>query len=470
MVGVLLLIGTIIPGVRLYWPRHKNPATRSDLGIALMGGALIAFAVLGLQLMIQFRAESDNRERLEQANSDARQRQEQADRQALLLLLGRSENLSGVDLHEEDLSQAYLNAKELGGANLAGANMVNASLLEAKLVDANLAGATLDGAHLDRADLRHADLSGASLVGATLTGASLDAARLSPRREGNGRVRVDLSGADLSNAWVRADLRGADLSYAILVGTRFAPANLQGAEFNGADLEFADLRGADLRGANLDGVINLEQAKDLSYAEYDALTIWPFGFTWYDRNGNDWKPTCAKSSCTLVKRPFPVTDFPPPLEEMRAKLVSGDEQWSLSRRVAGGGHAAQDRGARPAQRCRGSTSRPGRSTAGAAQTTGRDRLLEDQGERSTDHGRDQCGSRADRVRGALRQSPGRGVRPRGGRRLLVRGSVGFKISGAAPPTLVDVYQHDFLKVFRALGVRANVFPSLRGGEDGCAVS
>ena len=70
-VGVALLIGTIIPGVRLYWPQHSDPVSRTDLGIALMTGALIAFAILALQVLIQIRSQND-----------ANARQTQADRQA----------------------------------------------------------------------------------------------------------------------------------------------------------------------------------------------------------------------------------------------------------------------------------------------------------------------------------------------------------------------------------------------------
>ena len=127
VVGVLLLIGTIIPGVRLYWPKHDDPVSRSDLGVALMGGALIAFAVLGLQLMIQFRSEKD-----------ARERQQQADRAALLLVLGQSPNLSGLDLHEEDLAEAYLNGKTLRGADLTGADLTKARVQDTDLVAADL--------------------------------------------------------------------------------------------------------------------------------------------------------------------------------------------------------------------------------------------------------------------------------------------------------------------------------------------
>ena len=100
--GVLLLLGTILPGVRLWWPQHSDPVSRSDLGIALMTGALIAFAVLGVQLLIQIRSQRD-----------ANAREDQADRAALILQLGRASNLSDLDLQDQDLSTAYLKEKDV---------------------------------------------------------------------------------------------------------------------------------------------------------------------------------------------------------------------------------------------------------------------------------------------------------------------------------------------------------------------
>ena len=135
-----------------------------------MTGALIAFAVVAVQLMIQIRSQRD-----------ANQREDQADRAALLLQLGRSSNLSGLDLHDQDLSDAYLNAKNLRGANLENTSMTEASLQDSKLIGANLRGATLDNARLDRADLRYADLGGASLVGARSSAASTSMPRQSRR-------------------------------------------------------------------------------------------------------------------------------------------------------------------------------------------------------------------------------------------------------------------------------------------------
>src|SRR5215211_3013661 len=125
--GVLLLVGTILPGVRLWWPQHRDPVSRSDLGVALMTGALIAFAVLAVQLLIQIRSQRDTNAR-----------EDQADRAALVLMLERSSNLSDLSLQGKDLSATYLKEKDLTGANLSRSSMASSSLQGSKLVGAIL--------------------------------------------------------------------------------------------------------------------------------------------------------------------------------------------------------------------------------------------------------------------------------------------------------------------------------------------
>lgn len=301
IVGVALLVATVIPGIRLYWPQRGDPVSRTDLGVALMTGAFIAFAVLGLQLMIQIRSQFD-----------ANRRDAEAERQSLLLLLGRSQNLSGLDLHGKDLRGAYLNAKILRGANLAHADMRDALLQDTNLMAADLEGSNLAGAHLERADLRQANLVGANLQGAKLNNARLDTAVFYGEKGGDDLV-ADLRSADLTNAWASADLRHADLRKATLVGTRLAPANLQGARLNRADLKYADLRGADLRGANL-RFAKLAQTKDLSHARYDTNTKWPDDFYWPGL-----KDSCEES-CTLDQGSTAPHDFPPELRAIRKAL------------------------------------------------------------------------------------------------------------------------------------------------------
>jgi len=91
-------------------------------------------------------------------------------------------------------------------------------------------------------------------------------------REAHLRVRLDLSGADLSRLYLRranlthailadADIRGTDLTNAMLMGAdmkrakasfgNFASARLLGADMTQAQMGEADLFGANLAGANL---------------------------------------------------------------------------------------------------------------------------------------------------------------------------------------------------------------------------
>ncbi|GET39009.1 NACHT domain-containing protein [Microseira wollei] len=145
------------------------------------------------------------------------------------------------------------------GFFLSGANLSDANLRDAYFIGADLSGATLIGAKLFDAKLFGADLSGATLIGAKLFDAKLFGA--------------DLSGATLIGAFLSdADLRGADLR----------GADLRGANLRGANLRGANLRGADLRGANL-GVLTLndensniveQRRTNLANITWDEYTNW----------------------------------------------------------------------------------------------------------------------------------------------------------------------------------------------------
>jgi hypothetical protein len=74
-------------------------------------------------------------------------------------------DLSGVDLRDADLRDAYL-----GRMNLAGADLSRANLCNAKLGRADLSGANLTRCDLERASLVDAKLAGTQLVGCTVYG------------------------------------------------------------------------------------------------------------------------------------------------------------------------------------------------------------------------------------------------------------------------------------------------------------
>lgn len=296
LIGFVALAGTVVPGVRLWWPSRADPVRRSDLGLALMTGALIAFSVLLLQLLFDIRmAETDRR------RSD---REDQANFQ---LFVTRQTNLAGVDLSGKRMDGFFLQGKNLAGANLSSTNLRGAILRHANLVGANLKGADLTGA-----DLGHADLNEANLERATLANTKLGFADFSRARMSGAILRK----ADLGVATLRADLRRADLRFANLYNADLAPANLRNANLRGADLKYATLRGsalqgADLRAAQLEGV-------NVSHVTYNWRTRWPKSF--------DHKP-CPRQAKGACEFPLAASSgareaYPPRLKEFRRLLVN----------------------------------------------------------------------------------------------------------------------------------------------------
>jgi uncharacterized protein YjbI with pentapeptide repeats len=452
IVGVLLLIATVIPGVRLYWPQRGDPVSRTDLGVALMTGALIAFAVLVLQLLIQVRSQMD-----------ANDRQNEAERQSLLLVLGRSQDLSGLDLHAKDLSGAYLNAKILSRADLEKANMENASLQDANLVAADLQEANLENAHLERADLRHADFTGARLSGAKLNNVNLDTAVFYGDKGGKERF-ADLSDADLSNASIRADLRFAHLDGARLIGAVLAPANLSGADLTDADLTFADLRGANLKGANLAEARHLRQAKDLSFAVFDGKTRWPPDFKWDKR-----QPSCEAATCFLKAKSSKIAEFPPKVLRMRKRLV-----WAIGRPGCLPGWWVDER------RTKVTAHSPRDAATFEVSTASGLPSSKSAGGWAADH---MFKTEQHAIPGISMVDPNVTTyaeqyvpldeegKPKPLTALTVyfvnTTGRGFQLTASAPPALFPLFKREFIKIYRALGVRGDLFPRLRGDETAC---
>ena len=199
----------VVPGILLWWPARHDPSSRSDLGAALLTGAVVSFAVFALQLVFDARLRDlEDRQRAAQEARDERLRL-QGERASLQLTIGLQPNLTGIDLQDRDLRAFYLSRKRLrdavlNRADLREANLSLADLRGAELNEARLQGANLDGADLTSARLGVANLRDASLVGATLANA-------------------DLSGATLAGA----DFSGADLST-----TSFGDASLEGVKYD----------------------------------------------------------------------------------------------------------------------------------------------------------------------------------------------------------------------------------------------
>jgi uncharacterized protein YjbI with pentapeptide repeats len=203
VVGCVVLVVTIVPGLWLWWPSRRDAAQRSSLGAALLTGAVVSFAVFAVQLVFDARLRDiDERRQVEDARRSERQRV-QAERADLQLTVGLEPNLSGIDLTGRDLSGFYLSRKRLVDAVLIGANLSAANLSRTNLAAAKLQGADLEGALLDGANLTRAILTGANLSGADLRQAKLASA--------------DLSGATLNGA----DLRGAEVRDASFGGASY---------------------------------------------------------------------------------------------------------------------------------------------------------------------------------------------------------------------------------------------------------
>jgi hypothetical protein len=219
------LLALSVGSVLYLWHLTRGGETwRVDLVANFVTGAFVAFAVFGVEYLVD------------------QEREKTARQENLVALVGREDDLSGIDLTGRDLSGLFLRGKNFRSANLSGANLENALLDGAQLQDARLVDARLEGASLRSARLPLANLSKAHLAGA------------------------DLTGADLKFT----DLRGADLDHAKLFG-----ANLFGADLRGASLTNTVLIDASLRSANL---MDVEPASAAMFgAEYDYLTRWTTG-------------------------------------------------------------------------------------------------------------------------------------------------------------------------------------------------
>jgi uncharacterized protein YjbI with pentapeptide repeats len=294
LIGALILIVAVAPGMYLWWPTRGDLAARSDFGVNLVTGALVALAIFVLQLLFELRIDTLDT-----------QRQAQANRQNLELTIGLQHNLTGIDLTGKPLGHFYFYGKTLRDAQFRGADLTGAILTRSDLSCADLSGAILndttageiviEGVNLEAARLvdatldyshrskqgcnddiqHHPDFDGAVLIRATLTHARLHETSFRNTNFGGASLSdAVLSGSDLTGARLvhasldRADISDSDLTRASFVDASLAEADLHKAtlrhtKFMGANLAGTDLRGTDLRDANLSG------------AEYDSHTRWP---------------------------------------------------------------------------------------------------------------------------------------------------------------------------------------------------
>ena len=180
VLGLVFVAVCIGLGIYFVTPSWKAGGSRSDLGVALMTGAVVSVAVLGLQIANELR------------QNDVEKRRQ------LLAMIATSPRLDGIELSGEDLAGVHLGSKFFA---------------EAIFVDADLRRANLSKSHFENAVFDGADLRGANLRSADFQGAKLP--------------RADLSGARVHSTCLReADLRGA---------------NVAAREFSETDIWFAEI-------------------------------------------------------------------------------------------------------------------------------------------------------------------------------------------------------------------------------------
>lgn len=171
-------------------------------------------------------------------------------------------DLSGADLKQSNLSNAFLSHVIMNRTNLIGANLTKANLSHVQASGANFSSTQLMQANLYQAILNNTSLTGANLQQANFTNANLQAARLAQVKASGASFRsanltksewqkADLSAADFSGS----NLQNADFSSSRLVGANLSNANLEYVNFRNANLSSADLRGAKLAGADFQGAI-----------------------------------------------------------------------------------------------------------------------------------------------------------------------------------------------------------------------
>jgi len=153
-----IAVAVIAVGLLLWLPSGENKGSRSELGAAVLGGAVVAFALLFFE----------------------GQRQQAADRlaarQNFQIALAAQPDLGKVSLTHADLRKIVLVKKRLSGADLSSADISGADLSEANLSGADLSSADLSSANLSGANLSRADLRDAVLTDATISDTSFDGA------------------------------------------------------------------------------------------------------------------------------------------------------------------------------------------------------------------------------------------------------------------------------------------------------
>jgi uncharacterized protein YjbI with pentapeptide repeats len=199
-------------------------------------------------------------------------------------------NLSGAILHGADFSGAHLSGAKLDGADIRGAKFTNAKgLLAAQfyatanyqqrdLSGVDFGATDLSGGNFAEQNLQQANLSRTTLADADLTRTNLSKANV----QGATLVRARLT---------QANLVGADLSLATLADANLAGANLSGANFSSAALMNADLTGAVVNRTYFNNTTARGFTKEQLYstANYQAKDLSGIGLSANNLTGVDFR-------------------------------------------------------------------------------------------------------------------------------------------------------------------------------------
>jgi hypothetical protein len=159
-----------------FWSLDSNAVgSRSNLGAALLGSAVVTFTVFGFQLA-DARQQAALEQKYREASLTLQSVSTRIDQQAIRLqqLLASRE----ISLAQRQLTAAQRNAAPTGFQHLQLTLAVKDDLTGIDLRGMDLSGyylgnKTLVNANLSDADLRRANIQGANLIGANLRGANL---------------------------------------------------------------------------------------------------------------------------------------------------------------------------------------------------------------------------------------------------------------------------------------------------------
>jgi len=193
-------------------------------------------------------------------------------------------NFSGKDLTHCKMVNISFFGADLRGANLSGANMQRAYLNLARLEEANFNGTNLSMATIfqpifGNTSFRNAILKGVRLIGTLgkvdMSGADVSDADLGldVGNQPMGQMKFDSTGGNFENTnFENTNLNIASFKFANLKGANLKNTNLNRAELIQADLTGADLTGADLNAAeinntNFKDVVGLDTVKNWDKTE-----------------------------------------------------------------------------------------------------------------------------------------------------------------------------------------------------------